>query len=373
MMAFLRRTWDNFRGSGDAAVTVPPMDGALRPNQLLEQAPRLLALAMADNLVTNGTKTVVSAGRTVFELDPLTGDLAEIHSMEADVSALALDESGNLAIGLDDGRVTIRGGRHNGKAVNKAGSQPFHCPTALLFLSSDELVIAEGSTKYPPGKWKFDLMERGSTGSVHVADLGGGKASPIAGHLAWPCGLVAAGGGRIAISEAWRHQVIVVDRNGGKPKIVLEDLPGYPGRLSASGSGGYWLCVFAPRGQMIEFVLREKEFRKRMMTDIQPDYWMAPSLVASHTFLEPLQGGAQIHLGMLKPWAPARSYGLLVQLDLNFNPLASYHSRADGKRHGITSSVEVDGRVLVTSRGAGDIATLTTGAPRAVVPGAEEH
>ena len=73
-----------------------------------------------------------------------------------------------------------------------------------------------------------------------------------------------------------------------------------------------------------------------------------------HTEVEvqPLQGGAQIHLGMLKPWAPTRSYGLVVQLDRRFQPVRSFHSRADGRRHGITSCVEAGGRVLATSHSA---------------------
>ena len=57
-----------------------------------------------------------------------------------------------------------------------------------------------------------------------------------------------------------------------------------------------------------------------------------------------MQGGGLKQLGILKPWAPTRSYGLVVRRDAEGEPRASFHSRADGRRHGITSCVEADGR-----------------------------
>ena len=38
MMAALEDFFDRVLGRGDAAITVPPFDGSLKPNQLLERA-----------------------------------------------------------------------------------------------------------------------------------------------------------------------------------------------------------------------------------------------------------------------------------------------------------------------------------------------
>jgi hypothetical protein len=67
-----------------------------------------------------------------------------------------------------------------------------------------------------------------------------------------------------------------------------------------------------------------------------------------------LQGGALKQLGTLKPWAPTRSYGLLVRLDAALRATESFHSRADGTRHGVTSCIDVGGSLLATSKG-GDV------------------
>jgi hypothetical protein len=271
---------------------------------------------------------------------------------------MALSAQGALAVALADGRILLRGGPHDGKLVASVAGGKLVCPTALLFGSEDELIVAQGSAERPGSEWKRDLMERRSTGAVWRVDLRSDAATCLADRLSYPYGLALGQGGTVAVSESWRHRLLLIGPGSGPPAVVLEDLPGYPARLSPSGEGGYWLAVFAPRSQLIEFVQREPEFRRRMMADIDPAYWAAPSLQASQTFLEPLQGGAQKHLGMLKPWAPTRSYGLAVRLDPQFRPVESLHSRADGRRHGVTSCVEVDGRVLVASKGGDALVTV---------------
>jgi len=350
----VRRAWDNFRGGGEAAVTVPPMDGALRPNRALEEAPAVLGVEAPDNLITNGGRTFFSSGVTVLELDAPGGKASEIHRFDQPVTALAAAADGTLAVGLDDGRLAIRGGAQDGKVIDSLSGKRLVCPTALLFASPGELLVAQGSASRPAHQWKHDLMERRATGAVWQVELASGKAALLADRLSWPYGLALAENGGIAVCESWRHRVIVIGRDGRPAKPVLEDLPGYPARLAPAAAGGYWLSVFAPRGQLIEFIQREQDFLRRMMADIDPDYWAAPSLKASTTFLEPLQGGAQKHLGMLKPWAPTRSYGLAVRLDRNFRQIESFHSRADGTRHGVTSCIESDGRLMVAAKG-GDV------------------
>ena len=60
-------------------------------------------------------------------------------------------------------------------------------------------------------------------------------------------------------------------------------------------------------------------------------------------------------MGILKPWAPTLSYGLVVALDHNFVPLESLHSRAGGLRHGITGAQEFEGRLWMAVQGKGEV------------------
>jgi hypothetical protein len=205
-------------------------------------------------------------------------------------------------------------------------------------------------------------MELGSSGSVWRIDLSSGNANCVADRLAFPFGIMAGRSGAILVAESWRHRVLSYASPNASPEIVLPDLPAYPARISPAADGrGAWLCLFAPRRQLTEFVLREPGFRERMMAEVAPDHWVGPTLAPMKSFLEPLQGGTLKKLAAIKPWAPSRSYGLVARLDETYQPESSLHSRADGTRHGITSAIEVDGRLLAASRGCHAIVSVTLG------------
>ena len=55
-------------------------------------------------------------------------------------------------------------------------------------------------------------------------------------------------------------------------------MPGYPSRLGRGSDGGFWLSLFGVRTHLIEFVLREDDFRQEMMRTIPREYWVAPAL-----------------------------------------------------------------------------------------------
>lgn len=359
MIGAVKRAWENFRGGGEAAVTVPPMDGALRPNRRLEEAPAALVVAAPDAIVTDGIQICFASGASIMRLDRGKGVADVVRGFDSSVTALALSGDGVIAAGLDDGRIVIVGGAHDGMTITKLGSRASSCPTALLFASETELIVAQGAATRKPSEWKHDVMLRGATGSVWRLGLPGGEATLLADRLSWPYGLAQCPDDTLAVSESWKHRVVLIDA-GGAMRTVLDDLPGYPARLSPASDGGYWLAIFAPRNQIIEFIQREPEFLRRMMAEVDPAYWAAPSLSPSVTFLEPLQGGAQKHLGMLKPWAPTRSYGLVAHLDRQFRPTHSYHSRADGLRHGATACAEIDGTLLVSCKGGDVVAAIDT-------------
>jgi hypothetical protein len=58
-------------------------------------------------------------------------------------------------------------------------------------------------------------------------------------------------------------------------------------------------------------------------------------------------------MGVLKPWAPPRSYGLVLHVSANGRILQSLHSQVDGRHHGITAIAEHGGMLLAASKGSG--------------------
>jgi hypothetical protein len=200
-------------------------------------------------------------------------------------------------------------------------------------------------------------MERNAAGSVWLLPPGG-SFEQVAGSLAWPCGLLPDGRGA-TVSESWRHRLLMLE--GGRAAPALSHLPGYPARLSPCTDGGAWLTLFAPRNRLIELVLQETHYRYDMMASVPQEFWIAPAMSSGASFLEPLQCGGIRVMGVHKPWAPSRSYGLAVRLGPDLAPQFSLHSRANGRRHGTCSAIERGGAVLVASRGGGVVLSPATG------------
>ena len=337
---------------GRQAATVPSMDGALRPNQALDGARPLAAVDAPDNLVAAEDGLYFTSGAQLFQLNRnFDHETIEKHRFESDITALAAAADGSLAVATAPGGIVLRGGPHDGKTIAALGGKPLIAVTALAFAGPDNLLVAVGSTVNAAADWQADLLDGRTSGAVWRVDLRSLEAVQLAGNLGYPCGLLA-DGDRIVVSEAWRHRLIALAADGrGAPRVLLDDLPGYPGRLSPATGAGAWLSVFAPRSQLIEFVLQEASYRRWMMQEVDKAYWIAPSLRAGRSFKEPMQGGAVKTLGIHKPWSPTRSYGLAVRLNGDFVPTRSFHSRADGRRHGVTSCIETDGRLVLTCRG----------------------
>ncbi|TPM38196.1 hypothetical protein [Mesorhizobium sp. B2-3-4] len=328
---------DVFRGK---AVTIPPLDGAFRPNTRLDDAPVFAELTEPDNLLSSGDRLLASSGNAIHAL-AAGSEPVVVDTFQSPVTALALSPSGELTVGLESGTLLIAG-----REVSLPAA--IRCITALAYADDGTLWLANGSDRHAPSEWAADLMKKGASGSLW-ARMQGGDFRKVAGDIAFPYGLHPVGGD-VLVSESWRHQLVRFNTAGHRT-TVLAHLPGYPARLSPAGDGGAWLTLFAPRNRLIEFVLQETHYRQDMIEQVPPAFWIAPALSSSRSFLEPLQCGGIRTMGIHKPWSPSRSYGLVVKLDQAMQPQFSLHSRANGTRHGICSVRENDGQLFIASKG----------------------
>ncbi|ESW89505.1 hypothetical protein NKH47_11375 [Mesorhizobium sp. M1060] len=330
---------DMFRGK---AVTIPPLDGAFRPNTRLDDAPVFAGLIEPDNLLVADGRLLASSGNAIYSLAAGV-EPKVVETFPSPITALALSLSGELTVGLESGKLLVAG-----KEVSLPSG--VSCITALAYAEDDTLWLANGSAEHAPSLWAADLMKKGASGSLWRRDAAGGGFRKVAGEIAFPYGLHPTGRD-VLVSESWRHQLVRFDGATGSRSTVLTHLPGYPARLAPAGDGGAWLALFAPRNRLIEFVLQETHYRRDMIDQVPPAYWIAPALASNRSFLEPLQCGGIRTMGIHKPWSPSRSYGLVVKLDRTMQPQFSLHSRANGTRHGICSVAEKDGLLFIASRG----------------------
>lgn len=342
---------------GSAPLAIPTMDGALTPNTLLDTAQTIgEVLPDCDDLAVDATGNIlVSSGCRIYALSISAPAIPHVMAeFEDTVSALHAGDERIYAGISGNGLAVVENGREIGR-VRTADGLEINCVTAICEHSGGDLLIAEGSTRHPPSDWCHDLMDCKPSGRIiHVsADLS--RATTVADRVAWPYGLATTADGReVWYTESWRHQVMALAAAAlsARPRVVVANLPGYPARLARASDGSFWLAVLAVRTHIVEHVLREPAYRQKMVAQVDPALWIAPSLRTTGGYLEPLQMGAIKKLGIMKPWAPPRSYGLVVHLAATGTPTASLHSRVGGRYHGITAARPAGDRLLLTSKGA---------------------
>ena len=163
--------------------------------------------------------------------------------------------------------------------------------------------------------------------------------------------------------SSWAHSLTAISRANDRRRAIVKNYAGYPARISRGLDGDYWLAFFGLRTQLTEFVLREREFCEAMMKTVPPELWIGPTLDGRFNYREPTQIGRIKKLGIQKPWAPARSYGLVARLNAEGEASESLHSRVDGRIHGVTSVCAIGARVIAASKGRNCLVELPSPTP----------
>ena len=338
---------------------IPPLDGALSPNDRLETCTIIGdPLPGLDDVVASGDGALyVSVGRRILKLSGAGfAKRALVTEFDGEAGGLALHPDGRLLVCVaGHGLAAIDPAKPAPHWLRNTDGRPLVGLLSVAAAPDGRISAVEGSRARAPAEWRHDLMEKRHNGRLIVCGAALDGAATLLGDLHYAYGIAIASG-QLWFTESWAHRAsrMPLPQNGAaQPQTVLRNLPGYPARLRPDGRGGFYLALFARRTHLIEFVLKEDDFRAEMIASMSPDYWIAPAYAGGADCLEPMQIGGVKALGIQKPWAPPRSYGLLVHLDANGEPTSSIHSRAGGRFHGITAACATSQGTVIASRGAG--------------------
>jgi sugar lactone lactonase YvrE len=356
VIAALRDFTDRILGRGHAAITVPPFDGALKPNQILEHAEIVAELEQPNDLASHGGVLYIADGANILRLAD-SGAPQPLRRFDREVTALCALPDGRLAVALDGREVRIVSASGTTDQDIVITGADMTSVNALAPTPSGALLATDGSARQPFARWVHDLMSHGATGRLLSIDIASKQIQVLASNLRYAFGVAATPDGAL-VSESWRHRLLSISTKGGR-RAPLEHLPVYPSRLCPAAGGGHWLTAFTGRTQLVEFVLRENAYRRRMMEEIDPEFWIAPRLNSGNSFREPMQGAHLKTMGIIKPWAPPRSYGLVIRLNADCSPRYSLHSRVDGRNHGVVAAAEGNDALYVLAKGAGRLLRLS--------------
>ncbi|MBP0439481.1 hypothetical protein [Tianweitania sediminis] len=330
------------------------LEGVLGPNSRLDEAEGLAIDGPDAVAVHPDGRLLVSSGKQVVVL-PSWGAASERFAMlDAAVTALCVSRSGQVAVGLEGGRLAMFDS--SGQPLNgwelPAGQAVSVVDCA--FRSDDELLLVDCG--YPVAREvlaraAWDAEPRGKLLSLRRS----GEVEVIHGKLHAPMGLSLDQAGRPQVSLLER--AAIVDERGA---AIRSGLPGYLGRLRQTQQG-YLLACLARRDPLIEFLKTERGFVATMKDTVDVAHWIAPRVSPEFSHDFPIELGATRLFGEVKPWAPSFSYGLLIEMDAQLVPVGSLQSRANGRRHAISDVAIWDEAIVAVSKGSGELLKLARG------------
>ena len=202
VLNFVKDRIDYFFGRGKHSIFVPVMDGALKPNEFLDNVKVIHKEEDIDNLVINRSTILFSGKSSLFSMTSMKKP-KKIKSFSSYITAVTLNSAGSkIAVALADETVVIL----NSKTLKEVFTFKEKCVTSMCF-QQDTLVYTTGSKNFSATQWQHDLLSNGSSGTVSANQLDGSDSKVILTELAWPTGLTFTGDSTFCISESWKHRI----------------------------------------------------------------------------------------------------------------------------------------------------------------------
>lgn len=346
---------------------IPVLDGAFSPNQRLDQARQLGdEITRPDDIALGQDGALyVSTGNRILRCTGADFDTRAVFAtLDGPVGGLACAPDGRLLACVSGaGLVALSPSGEIVSKLESVGGEKIACPLSVSVAPDGALYLTDGSRINRPEQWLADLMQRRApSGRLIVCNSSLGEARVRADRLAWPLGVVISGDGKeVWVAESWAHRLSAFSRVGDDQRVIVKNYTGYPARLAQGADGEIWMAFLALRTQLTEFVLRERGFCEEMMRTVPPELWIGPALDGRLNPREPTQIGRIKKLGIQKPWAPPRSYGLVARLDDKGVAMETLHSRVDGRIHGVSAVRRIGSRVLAVSKGRDCLVELPLG------------
>ena len=237
MIGAIQEFANRFLGRGDAAIAVPTFDGALKPNQKLEQAETILECDAPEDLATDGRSICLADGDEASPIRRGPGD-GSAPVRPADLGACLSALTAALAVALAGKEVQVFSEPSAAKphAVFSTG---LNAVNALAPAPDGTLVATDGSATYGVEDWARDLLESRRTGRLLALDPATGAAKTLASGLGFAFGARATGD-EVLVSESWKHRLIAVARDGSSARraaasagLSVTPVAGCGGRLLA--------------------------------------------------------------------------------------------------------------------------------------------
>jgi sugar lactone lactonase YvrE len=183
---------------------------------------------------------------------------------------LVFDASGNLIVadavkGLlsvaRDGQVSV--------LTTQADNLPFRCTNDLDVAADGTIYFTDASSKFPLTNFKADILEHQPNGRLLAYDPKLKTTRTILNDLYFANGVaVSPDQTFLLVVDTGRYRIWRVWLNGpqqGKSEIFMDNLPGFPDGLSSNGRDRFWVALVTPRDKTLDRLLPHPFMRKMVM------------------------------------------------------------------------------------------------------------
>lgn len=149
---------------------------------------------------------------------------------------------------------------------NQADGMPFQFTDDLDIAADGTIYFTDASYKYPPADLKADFLEHRPNGRLLAYDPKTRQTRAVLRDLYFANGVaVSSDQSFVLVNETSTYTIKRVWLKGnrqGQSETFIDNLPGFPDGITASGRGTFWLAIVNRRDSTLDFLLRHPFLRK---------------------------------------------------------------------------------------------------------------
>jgi sugar lactone lactonase YvrE len=185
----------------------------------------------------------------------------------------------------DKGLLAINGEGDIKMLASGAEGLPFKFTDDVDVAENGTIYFTDASSKYGQNAYRTDILEHGGHGRLMEYDPNTGTVTVLLGGLQFANGVaLSADDSYVLVTETGSYRVLrywLTGDKAGQSDIFIDRLPGFPDGIShGADSDTFWVALFAPRNQMLDFAA-DKPWLRRIVFHLPEALQPAPAHVGS--------------------------------------------------------------------------------------------
>ena len=201
--------------------------------------------------------TGLADGRIV-RVSPDGATITPLATINGRATGIAFDIEGNLLVADESGGAVHRV-ESNGNVfplINRVEGEPLMLVNDLAVGNDGTVFVTESSTKFTIEQLRLEILEHRPNGRVLAYDPVKRTTRVLLGDRYFPNGIVVSRDqASLVFAETTAYRVSRYWLRGSKAGTVetlVDNLPGFPGDVSVSEEGRYWLSLLAARNALVD-------------------------------------------------------------------------------------------------------------------------